>query len=117
MLSPQTLLLARYMDLLSQRQKVTATNIANADTPGYRTRDIDFQLQLSQALQGVGLERPDPAAIHEVGDLSVKNDGNDVSLERELRTVSETGIRFGLATMLVRGNIEAVRRAIREGRS
>ena len=117
MLGPQTLLLARYMDLLSQRQKVTATNIANADTPGYRTRDIEFQLQLSQALQGLDLERPAPTAIHEVGDLPVKNDGNDVSLEREMQTLSETAIRFGLATMLVRGNLESVRRAIREGRS
>ncbi len=117
MLGPQTLLLARYMDLLSQRQKVTATNIANADTPGYRTRDIEFQLHLSQALQGLDLERPAPSATREVGDLPIKNDGNDVSIEREMQMLSETGIRFGLATMLVRGNIEAVRRAIHEGRA
>src|SRR5690348_16845658 len=38
--------LERYMDLLSARQKLVASNIANADTPGYRTRDIDFQSEL-----------------------------------------------------------------------
>ena len=35
--------LERYMDLLSARQKLVASNIANADTPGYHTQDIDFQ--------------------------------------------------------------------------
>jgi flagellar basal-body rod protein FlgB len=105
------------MDLLSQRQKVTATNIANADTPGYRTRDINFQLHLAQALEGGNLEAPAPLATHEVGGLAVTNDGNDVSIERELRSLSETGIRFGLASLLVRGNMQAVRQAIREGRS
>ncbi len=37
--------LERYMDLLSVRQKLVASNIANATTPGYKTRDIDFQFE------------------------------------------------------------------------
>ena len=40
--------LERYMDLLSTRQKLVASNIANADTPGYQTQDIDFQFELSE---------------------------------------------------------------------
>ena len=40
--------LERYMDLLSARQKLVASNIANADTPGYRTQDIDFQSEFSR---------------------------------------------------------------------
>jgi len=35
--------LEHYMDLVSTRQKLVASNIANADTPGYKTQDIDFQ--------------------------------------------------------------------------
>jgi flagellar basal-body rod protein FlgB len=35
--------LERYMDLLSTRQKIVASNIANADTPGFKTRDLDFR--------------------------------------------------------------------------
>ena len=54
MLGPQTLLLARYMDLLSVRQKVTGTNIANADTPGYRTRDIHFEMETGARTAGRG---------------------------------------------------------------
>ncbi len=45
MLDPTTANLAHYMDLLSTRQKLVASNIANADTPGYKTQDIDFQFE------------------------------------------------------------------------
>ena len=34
--------LERYLDLLSARQQTVGSNIANADTPGYKTQDIDF---------------------------------------------------------------------------
>ncbi len=116
MLGPQTLLLARYMDLLSVRQKVTGTNIANADTPGYKTRDIHFDIELARALQGVDAAEPGPLEVHQVGGLAVKNDGNDVSLDREMERLPESVIRYGLASLLVRGNISAVRNAILEGR-
>src|SRR5437868_6288963 len=49
MLNPLAAHLERYMDLLSARQKLVASNIANADTPGYHTRDIDFQKEFRQA--------------------------------------------------------------------
>ena len=44
--------LERYMDLLSARQKLVASNIANADTPGYHTQDIDFQSEFEQRARG-----------------------------------------------------------------
>ncbi len=39
-----------YMSLLSARQKLVASNIANADTPGYHTQDINFQAEFENAL-------------------------------------------------------------------
>ena len=115
MLGTQTLLLARYMDLLSARQRITAVNVANADTPGYKTRDINFAMELASALDNQSLEQPAPLQHHEVGGLAVKNDGNDVSLDRELRLLGETVMRYQLVSMLARGNIDAVRSAIHEG--
>ena len=47
-LGPMAGELERYMDLLSARQKLVASNIANADTPGYQTQDIDFQTRISK---------------------------------------------------------------------
>jgi len=102
--------LERYMDLLSARQKLVASNIANVDTPGYRTRDIDFQAEFQSA---AGLQ---PNVV-EVGGLTVKNDGNSVNLDREARLLSENAIRFQMASALLRSEIRTVRSAIEEGKS
>jgi flagellar basal-body rod protein FlgB len=112
----KTQLLGKYMDLLGLQQRVTATNIANADTPGYRTRRIDFQWEFQQAIERPGSEPATPLWIPLQGGLQVKNDGNDVSLDRELRLLAETGIRYTLAAQFARGNIRSIRTAIHEGR-
>jgi len=101
--------LERYMDLLSSRQKLVASNIANADTPGYHTRDIDFQREF---LQSAGLE----PQVSEVDGLRTKNDGNNVSLDREARLLSENALRFNVASQLMRSRLRGVRSAIQEGR-
>lgn len=102
--------LERYMDLLSARQKLVASNIANADTPGYRTRDIDFQSEFQSA---TGMA---PNVV-EVASLAVKNDGNSVNLDREARLLAENALRFQLASSLLRSQIRLVRSAIEEGRA
>jgi flagellar basal-body rod protein FlgB len=96
----------RYMDLLSARQNLVATNIANADTPGYHTQDIDFQSEFQSA---AGISRP-----IDVDGLQVKNDGNNVSLDRESRLLAENALRFQLAAQLLRSQIRSVRSAIQE---
>lgn len=101
--------LERYMDLLSARQKLVASNIANADTPGYRTQDLDFQSEFRNAA-GFAPE------VVEVSGLPVKNDGNTVNLDREARLLAENAMRFQLASGLLRTQIQMVRMAIEEGR-
>ncbi|MBZ5617158.1 MAG: flagellar basal body protein [Acidobacteriia bacterium] len=96
------------MDLLSARQKLVASNIANADTPGYRTQDIDFQSEFANAMGG-------PPRTVAVPDLPVRNDGNDVSLDRESRLLAENGLRFQLASNLLRSQLRTVRSAIQGG--
>src|SRR5205085_5797460 len=71
--------LENYMTLLSAREKVVASNIANADTPGYKTQDIDFSSVLEDATSGGAPRIMEPAG------LRVKNDGNNVDLDREAR--------------------------------
>src|SRR5579862_4702974 len=100
----------RYMDLLSARQKLVASNIANADTPGYKTQDIDFQSEFASAMGGA----PRAAAV---SGLAVKNDGNNVSLDREARLLSENALRFSVASNLMRGQINSIKAAIKEGQS
>jgi flagellar basal-body rod protein FlgB len=98
------------MDLLSVRQKLVASNIANADTPGYRTQDIDFQFEFQNAAAGA------PRVLDAPG-LATKNDGNNVSLDRESRLLAENALRFQLASNVVRSQIRAVRSAIDEGKN
>jgi flagellar basal-body rod protein FlgB len=111
MLDPLANKLEQYMDLLSARQKLVASNIANADTPGYKTKDIDFQAEFVNALGG-----GDPFAV-EVPGLAVRNDGNNVSIDREARLLAENALRFSIATNLMRDQIKTVREAIQEGKS
>jgi len=101
--------LERYMDLLSARQKVVASNIANADTPGYKTKDIDFESEFRSAAGGGG------AQPFEVAGLPVKNDGNNVSLDREARLLAENDMRFSLASNLLRSEVQSIRAALQSG--
>lgn len=98
--------LQKYMDLVSMRQKLVAANIANADTPGYRTRDIDFQFEFETLNQG---ETPN---VIEVPDLKVKNDGNDVSLDRESRMLAENDLRFRMASSLLKDKFSMIKLAL-----
>lgn len=109
MLNPIADRIENYLSTLTVRQRVTASNIANADTPGYKTKDIDFQSELNGAVHG-------SAPIVEVQGLKVKNDGNNVSLDREARNLAENALRFQVATNFLQAQIRSVRAAIQEGR-
>lgn len=99
------------MDLLAARQKLVASNIANADTPGYKTKDIDFQFEFMSLMKG------GTPNISEAGGLPVKNDGNNVSMDREARLLAENAIRFNVATSLMRSQITMLRSAIQGDRN
>ncbi|MFN0170849.1 MAG: flagellar basal body rod protein FlgB [Bryobacteraceae bacterium] len=111
MLDPIATRIEHYMDLLAQRQRLGAANIANADTPGYRTRDIDFQFEFASLAKGGS-----PNVV-EVENLAVKNDGSNVSIDREARMLAENALRFNVAANLLKGQIRLLRSALQEGRS
>ena len=102
------------MNLLSVRQKLVASNIANVDTPGYRTQDIDFRSEFAQQMQGQ--ESLGPQTVEPDG-LPVKADGNNVSLDRESRMLAENALRFSVASSLTRSELHAIQSAIQEGKS
>jgi len=101
----------RYMSVLSERQKLVASNIANVDTPGYHTKDIDFQSEFENAVEG---ESP---TVIEPQNLPVKADGNNVNLDREARLLAENALRFQIATNLARSDLASVRMAIQDGKN
>ena len=104
--------LEQYMTVLTARQKLVASNIANVDTPGYHTSDIvDFQAEYENARNGLKTQSGEVAGLPE------KTDNNNVSLEREVRLLSENAIRFQLAAQLARGEIRGLRSAIQDGKT
>lgn len=110
-LDPVTNQLERYMDLLSTRQKLVASNMANIDTPGYKAKDIDFQFEFLSLSTGQS-----PNVVDAPG-LVVKSDGNNVSLDRESRLLSENALRFNVASTLMKAQLKIVESAIKEGQS
>ena len=99
-------LLAKTMDAYSLRQKVTATNIANADTPGYMWHEVYFEEALSEAMDTVGVNKN-----MNVNPSIVKTDQN-VILEDELIEQSDTQIRFQVVTKALRHHYNLVRNGI-----
>jgi flagellar basal-body rod protein FlgB len=107
------------MNLLSTRQKLVASNIANTDTPGYKTKDIDFRAEFAQQMQELecgGPQTSGPQTIEPDG-LPVKADGNNVSLDRESRMLAENAMRFQVATSLAQAQLHSIRSAMQEGTS
>jgi flagellar basal-body rod protein FlgB len=103
--------LGNYLSFLVRRQEVVASNIANADTPGYHARDLASPGDFSHALSEAG------SGVFEVSDLPAHNDGNNVSIDRESQLLAENNLRFNLATQMLRGELKQLREAIQEGRA
>jgi flagellar basal-body rod protein FlgB len=101
----------RFLSYLSQRQQVVASNIANADTPGYQTKDVEMPTDFSSALSDAG------DAVVEAPGLPSRNDGNNVSVDREARLLSENTLKFNMTVQVIRGELKSISSAIQEGRS
>jgi len=119
MLDPLSNKLDQYMTLVSVRQKLVASNVANADTPGYKTQDIDFESELAHAsasqVSGASKVAGPAPLVNTVPGLRVKNDGNNVDLDREARLLAENALRFSVASNLLRSQLKTVRMAIEGG--
>jgi len=102
--------LGHYLDLLSTRQKLVASNIANVDTPGYQAKDIDFQFEFLSLTHGSS-----PHVVETQG-LKARSDGNNVDMDREARLLAENAMRFNVASNLIRARMRLIKSAISEGK-
>lgn len=109
-------MLQRYLDLSSKRQELITSNIANVDTPGYRTKDIDFHGELQRAMSGDSDDATEPF-VQEVQGLVARPDGNNVSVDRESLLLSEVQLEFGVAEQLLKTQFRNLHLAINEGNS
>lgn len=112
--TPNLLLLSRFLDLASMRQTLVSTNLANVDTPGYHTRDIDFRGELARAMNGFSNDGMSPFVVPVQG-LVARPDGNNVSVDRESMLLAEVQLQFKAATAILRTQLAEINTAIREG--
>jgi flagellar basal-body rod protein FlgB len=132
-LQDQTLeAMGRYMDRLSRRQQVVASNIANIDTPGYRARDISFHATMQELLGGSqiaalasrpehrgstsALAMPAEPEVFEVAGLRERSDQNNVDLDQEMLNLGQTTFGFAMMAQLLRVKFRAILGSINEGR-
>ena len=114
--------LESYLKLTTSREQAISANMANIDTPGYHTRDIDFEGELNRAMTGVVSQSEGGAAplqlspaVREVSGLMERPDGNNVSLDREGLLMSETQLQYQTGVQLVKHQFHQILSAISGG--
>jgi flagellar basal-body rod protein FlgB len=118
-----------YMTRLSQRQQIVTSNLANIDTPGYKSKDISFHATMQDLLSenSVKMQTTHPehsqgmiqvfpqTQVFEVQGLPSRQDQNNVDLDTEMLKLSETSFAYSLITQMVRSKFGMIATAINEG--
>ena len=103
------------LDGLSMRQQLISRNIANIDTPGYRSQQVDFEQAIQRATRQTGsvqlsathsghIAAPTSKAFYQAKDRPggiARADGNTVDIDTELIDMSEAGIQFQAVSQAV----------------
>lgn len=108
--------LARFLDLAVTEAKLTAANMANIDTPGYRAQGFDFAAEMRGALAAADTGRPARVHVGDVDGLISRPDGNNVSMDREGLNLAEAQLRFKAGVELLRLENQRVIDSIRADR-
>jgi flagellar basal-body rod protein FlgB len=121
--------LSRFLDVDVARLKLITSNLANIDTPGYRTRDLDFRAELGRASAlAAGSEAGSLSfasytaasytpLVRRLRGLVERPDGNNVSVERESLLLAETQMKYSLGVALLKDEFHGISQAINSGGS
>jgi flagellar basal-body rod protein FlgB len=105
--------IARYLDLAAAGAKLTAANMANVDTPGYRTLGMDFEAEMREAMDDAGGgQAPRRIRVSDVEGLITRPDGNNVSIDRESLNLAEAQLKFRTGIALLKQEYQRVMDAI-----
>jgi flagellar basal-body rod protein FlgB len=112
----------RYMDLANLELKLTAQNMANVDTPGYRTVGFDFEAEMKRSMAELSSQKgPEDAdrnsvtagvQVQQTDGLLERPDGNNVSMDREGLRMAEAQLRFTVGEKLAKDQFSSILQAI-----
>ena len=106
--------LASALDGVSLRQRVTADNIANVDTPGFRATSVDFETQLKAAINDgefASGAAVDPGILTTPTDTPVGANGNNVDLRKETMAAVQSQFQYQILTRAVNERFNLVKTA------
>ena len=114
-------LLEKMLDVSSVKHKVIANNIANVNTPGYKKMDVSFADQLEKALNESSVNKFDalqPKIVISKEDTSetVRNDGNNVDMDKEVSSLVKNTLSYNIDTQLLSKKFEGIKSAIEGSR-
>jgi flagellar basal-body rod protein FlgB len=125
-------LLQKVLDLRSENQSVIATNIANAETPGYSKKVFEFEQELQQAITATpgtlatthGNHIPTTpttlnsvtGTIRQIEDKNPIGDGNGVNVDMEMIALSENELLYETAAQLLKKKFALLSYVVREGK-
>jgi flagellar basal-body rod protein FlgB len=96
------------MNAENLRRKAIANNIANLETPGYRSKGVKFEELLEKVIEGKAqLQQAKPELI-QLNDTPLKNNGNDVSLDMEIGKMVENDLRHSTLVQLLKKKYQQV---------
>jgi flagellar basal-body rod protein FlgB len=122
--------LGKALDLRHRQQTVLASNIANAETPGYKPQRLEFEADLRQALQApavpgnravnaggrqAALARVE-GRLQEAPDRAVRADENGVDLDRELIAQAENQLLYEAAAQMLSKKLGLLKYVSQDGR-
>lgn len=108
----------RALDAAALRQQVISHNLANANTPGFKRQEVQFENELSRAIA----QHDNPCApritsisprVVTVSDTSERADGNNVNLESESIALAINALKFEALSQSVAGTFRALKLAIK----
>ena len=116
--SPQLSNLQSALDRATDRHALLTANLANVNTPGYKRKDLDFNIVLDEQMGTSSNLRDlrEKAAQRASDATSIRNDGNNVDMEREVMSVAETELRYQALTNMTSNYFSNLKSVIREGR-
>ncbi len=123
-----TLSLEKVLDLRSRQHELTVTNLANADTPGFKARRLDFARSLRRLLAGAGSGPMRTHGAHLGSGLETEpvielreappwaGDGNSVDAQREVAVLTENQLMYTASVEMLNRRIGLLRYVVSEGR-
>jgi flagellar basal-body rod protein FlgB len=119
---PMMSMLESYLSLTANRERAISANMANIDTPGYRTRDINFESEFKKVMNASFRQSEDGSeavqlspVFHQVQGLMERPDGNNVSLDHEGLMLARTQLQYQLAIQLIQNHFHQTLSAINGG--